>query len=105
MPPVIGAIVGAGLTVNNTDALLLQPEPFVTVYVIVVVPALNGVTKPVLLTVAIPGLTLLHVPPVLVVDNCDVLLPHTAGTPVIGAIGAGEGLTVTVTFCVAVQPY
>ena len=31
LPPVIGAIVGAGFKVNNTAALLLHAKPLVTV--------------------------------------------------------------------------
>ena len=70
----------------------------------IVVPFDTGFTSPVSLTVATLVLVLLHVPPKVTVDNCDVLLPHTAAIPVIGATGSGDGLTVTVTLCVVKQP-
>lgn len=70
----------------------------------VAVPGDTGVTPPVLLTVAIPVLLLLHVPPVVVVASAEVLLPHTVVIPVTRATGSGDGLTVTVTFCVVEQP-
>ena len=57
-----------------------------------------------MLTVATPVLLLLHIPPVVVVASAEVLLPHTVVIPVMAATGVGDGLTVTVTFCVLEHP-
>ena len=52
------------------------------------------VTTPVVLTVAIPVLLLLQVPPVEVSESVVVAPTHTVGVPVMAA-GAGSGFTVT----------
>ena len=62
--PVIDATVGAVFTVRLFEALTGAPQPLLTVYVILVVPAPTAVTRPVLaFTVATAVLLLLHVPP------------------------------------------
>ena len=62
VPPVIAAITGSAFTVTVVETESTQPLPFVTVYLIIEVPALTPVTKPVALTVATPVLTDVQTP-------------------------------------------
>lgn len=94
--PVIVPAKGNGLTVAVTVAAT-EPQLLLTKYDIVVVPADRPLTKPVLLTVAILVVPLLHTPPVVASVN-DVVAPaHTVDAPVIiPAMGNGLMLTVAV---------
>ena len=99
--PVIGE--GLGFTVK----LVVTKQPPGSMYVITVTPADTPVTTPdVATTVAIPGLLLLHKPPVVAsVNNTDI--PTHPEHPDVGhAIGNGIGFTVTAALpiIVAVQP-
>jgi len=76
--PVIAATEGSALTV--TVAVVVQP---LTLYVITVVPADTPVTTPEELTVAMPMLPLVHVPPAVGLARVVVEPTHTSGVPVI----------------------
>ena len=65
------------------------------------VPAATPVTTPVPLTVAIPGLTLLQVPPAAASVRLVVVVGHTISPPVI-LPAFGDGFTVTTTVAAAV---
>jgi hypothetical protein len=75
-----------------------QPDPIV--YDMVAVPEATAVTTPLLLTVAMPVLLLLHVPPP-VASASVVVAPTQRATGVPGVIAAG--LLFTVTVAVAAQ--
>ena len=66
-------------------------------------PADTPVTNPVLLTVATPAALLLHVPPAVAMLSWVVLPIQTPLLPVITAT-VGNGLTVTASVAVLVQP-
>ena len=59
-------------------------HPFEALYVIVLVPALTPVTKPVPEIVATPVFELLHVPGLTAFVNCDVKPKQAVKVPVIG---------------------
>ena len=80
---------GAGLTVMVIDVLFVHPLVFLTVYVIVTLPAETPVTIPVLPTVAIAVEELLQVPPVVRLVKEVVLPAHTELAPVMAAGAAG----------------
>src|SRR6201994_4239 len=89
--PVMDPATGDGLIVTTcVDATL--PQPFVTVYDIVAVPADTPPTVPPL-TVATPVAVLLHVPPVATSASVVVEPAHTVAVPVI-VPATGSGLTV-----------
>ena len=63
--PVIAGSIGMVFTVSCAVTLVGQPKLFVTVYVIVVVPAATPVTIPLKIPiVATAGVLLVHTPPV-----------------------------------------
>jgi hypothetical protein len=103
VPPVIAAITGNAFTVTVVATLSIQPLPFVTVYLMMLVPAATPVTKPLAFTVANPVLTLVHTPLAVASDNCVVLATQTLVVPVIAAI-TGNGFTVTVVATLSIQP-
>lgn len=82
--PLIVPALGTALTVTVKE-LLLDPQVFVTVYVIILLPPATPVTWPLEeLTVATEGVPLLHVPPILPLLLKKMLEPvHTDGDPLI----------------------
>ena len=60
--PVIGVVTESELTVSDCCAVTVPPQPPVTVYMILDVPADTAVTRPFASTVAIAVLLLLHDP-------------------------------------------
>ena len=94
--PVIDPAVGSALTVT-TAVVAAVPQPFVTVYDIVEVPADMPVTTPVALTVATPVATELHTPPGFPVGSLSavVTVGHTVSVPTM-APAFGGVFTVTV---------
>ena len=92
-PPVMLPAFGEGFTVTIAVAATV-PQLLVTVYDIVDVPAATPVTSPVPPTVAIPGLTLLQIPPPAASVKFVVVVGHTIKPPVI-APATGAGFTVT----------
>ena len=88
---------GNGLTVNVCVAAAV-PQPLVTVYDIVVVPAAMPVTLPEASKVANDVAVLLHVPPVATSVSGVLLAAHTVDAPDM-VPASGNGLTVNV--CVA----
>ena len=62
-------------------------------------PDTTPLTRPPVVTLAVAGSELLHVPPVVTSASSDVLPVQIDGLPVIGA-----GAAVTVITCVCVQP-
>ncbi len=99
----IAAITGNAFTVTVVDTESTQPLPFVTVYLMMLVPALTPVTTPVALTVATPVLTDFQTPPVVVLDNVVVLATQIVVPPVIAAI-TGNAFTVIVVDTESTQP-
>lgn len=87
----VAGVIAAGVANTVTDCTAEHP---LTVYDIVHTPAVTPVTTPPA-TVAMPGLELLHAPPVPVVARVVVLPIHTVGVPVITA-GAGDMVIVCV---------
>ncbi len=99
-PPPIDATVGNGFTVNGADAVFVHP-PLVTVYTTVTVPAVNPVTTPpdVMLAVPVP-FVIDHVPPAVALVNAGVVaLTHTDDAP--PPIAATVGIAFTVKGAVA----
>jgi hypothetical protein len=92
---------GTGFTVNAHVEKLTQPNPLVTVYVIVAVPAATPVTTPPVPMLATDVLLLLHTPDG--VGSVRVVVPptHTLDAPLIPAT---TGSAFTVTVVVVVQP-
>jgi hypothetical protein len=94
-----------GLFNTFTTALAeLEHAPFVTVYVIVVVPAFRPVTIPELETVAMKLFVLVHVP--LIVELVKLIVPpsHTLFAPVIAATAGMVLVVITVVAEVVSQP-
>ena len=60
--------LGKAFTVTFCVVVLVHPLPFVTVYVIKLVPALTGVITPVASIVATPVVPLVHAPPTVVLE-------------------------------------
>jgi hypothetical protein len=83
--PVMAATVGKALTVTVVDTESLQPLPFVTTYFMVVVPALTGVTIPLLFIVATLVVVELHTPPLVASLKVVVLPIQTEVVPVMAA--------------------
>jgi hypothetical protein len=79
--PAIGLMPEADTTVTACVATNV-PQLLVTEYMIVSTPAVIPVTIPVLPTVAIEGLLLLHTPPVAVLESAIVLPTHRLDGPV-----------------------
>jgi hypothetical protein len=98
--PAIVPATGCGFTVTVRVARAV-PQPLVTVYDILAVPATNAVITPVVLIVATAVLLLLHVPPVAVLENEVVSPAHTVAVPE-SVPATGNGLTVTICVSVAV---
>jgi hypothetical protein len=96
--PVIAPADSITLTVTTRVAISV-PHTFTTVYDMTTVPALVPVTTPVLPTLAIAVLLLVHVPPAEVLFSVIVEPAHTVVSPeIIPANGSG----LTVTTCKAV---
>ena len=68
--------VGNAFTVIFCVAVLVHPLPFVTVYVIKLVPELTGVIIPVASIVATPVVPLVHTPPIVVLEYVVVVPMH-----------------------------
>lgn len=100
--PVVEVITGNAKTLMNFVTLAEQPNPFVTVYVMVVLPTLTPVTTPAPDTVAIDELLLVHTPPEVVLEKVTDASRHTPEGPVITAT-TGKGFTVTVVVTIVVQ--
>lgn len=98
--PVIDPTLAEEFTVTAFVAVAV-PQLLLTVYVILAVPLDTPVTTPVLLTMAMPVVELLHVPPPTLFVNVVVLPGHTVLAPVI-VPGLTVELTVTVFVAVAV---
>jgi hypothetical protein len=92
--PVIAPASGSGLTVTIC-VVTAVPQLFVTVYDIIAVPADMPVTTPLVLTVAIPAVPVLQVPPLAELLSVVVLPAQTVAVPVI-VPASGSGLTVTI---------
>ena len=93
-----GEIVGVRFTVTTYLAVVV-PQVLLRLYRIVSTPAVTPLTIPVLFTVAMPGLKLLHMPPVETSPSEIVEPVHTAVGPVIAAT---DGTVCTFTTCVTV---
>jgi hypothetical protein len=105
VPDIVPAF-GSGLTVTFCVATT-APQPFVTVYDIVVVPALKPVTTPVEeFTVPTVAVVLLHTPPpVPLASRSVVASTHTVAVPLI-VPGVANGFTVTTCVIATVpQPF
>jgi hypothetical protein len=100
-PAVIDAVVPP-FTFTIADVALVHPFTFVTVYIMVVAPAVKPVTNPEAETDATAALLDVHVPPVVDDANCVVKPEQTFVAPVIDA-GVGNAFTVTVAVAVLVQ--
>jgi hypothetical protein len=88
-------VIADGVAFTVTTAVVAQPA----IYVMVVVPDVTPVTRPVESTVALPLLLLLHVPPVVALLK-DVVAPiHTLIVPDIA-----DGAVLIVTTLVIIQP-
>ena len=97
-PPPVGPLIPTGFEFTVTGVVTVQPEP--NEYVMVAVPAVTPVTKPVDdPTVAIVVEPLLHVPPPVASLSVVVVAIHTCVVPV---IEGGSAFTVTV--AIAWQP-
>jgi hypothetical protein len=82
--------IGSGLTVN--DFVVEQPVA-VRVYLMIAVPPASVVIIPVVLPIlATPGVTDVHVPPALALNNVSISVAQYFTPPI---IGEGIGLTVT----------
>ena len=79
-------VAGIAVTVILWFTLEIQPLGFTMVYLIVAVPALLPLTKPVAFTVAIPAI-LTQLPPALVLLSWMVLPTHKLDEPKICEIG------------------
>lgn len=101
--PLIAATTGAGFTVIVELTEATQPNPLVTVYVMIEVPAERPVTTPEPLIVATANVLLAHVPLVVELLNVDVVPAHNVAVPDIAAT-VGNGLTVTLVVTVVLQP-
>jgi hypothetical protein len=101
--PVMAATVGSELTVTVVLELEAQPAPFVTLYVIVVVPAATPVITPEASMVAAAVLLEDQVPPVVASFNVVVEPIHTELLPVMAAT-VSSVFTVTDTVELEVQP-
>ena len=97
--PVIEPALGNGLTVINFDAIIV-PHELVTVYLIVLAPAVTPVTTPEPETVALV-LLLLHTPPAAPSDRLMDKPTHTLDGPVI-VPASGNGFIVIIFVAVAV---
>jgi hypothetical protein len=93
--PVMTSTTGTAFTVIVVACEAVQPSPFVTVYVIVTVPADMPVTLPVLSIVAIAVLLLAHTPDGVVLDKVVAAPTQIEFAPVMAST-TGSGLTVTV---------
>jgi hypothetical protein len=80
---------GEGVTVKFTVAL----QPVVSVYIIGVIPTDAPQALPELLSVAMPVIPVLQVPPAVELLRAEHEPTHTCNTPV---IGAGSGFTVII---------
>ena len=85
---------GNAFTFTVADTLEVHPFAFVTVYVMIVEPAVTEVTNPVASTVATLLLDEDQTPPVVASANCVVAPIHTSVEPVIAAT-TGSGFTIT----------
>jgi hypothetical protein len=91
--------IAAGVATTVTSVTLKQPDVEI-IYVIFVVPTDNALTTPVVVfTVPTAKLLLLHVPPLVALDNVVVSPLQIVGTPVFGVKTA-----FTVTIAVDAQP-
>ena len=79
---------GRGFTVTIANV----PQPVAGKYEMVATPAATPVTTPLTATVAIPGVTELHVPPEITSVKIVVVPGQTSSVPV---IAGGRGFTVT----------
>ena len=103
--PLIAATTGIAFTVTVVVTELTHPFAFVTVYVIVVLPADTPVTTPVeALIVAVAVFALVHTPPVVVLASVVVAPSHTDVVPVIAAT-TGRALIVTGVVTELVHPF
>ena len=78
--PVIAPALGEGLTVIAFRAVSV-PQPFVTTYAIVTVPAATPVTSPLVETVAIAALPVIQMPPAAVLESAVVPAGQTVAVP------------------------
>jgi hypothetical protein len=102
---VIASTTGNGFTVTVVVTELTHPFAFVTVYVIVVLPAATPVTTPVeALIVAVAVFALVHTPPVVVLASVVVDAKQTDVVPVIAAT-TGSALIVTGVVTALVHPF
>ena len=97
VPPVVGDrvvvapthidVLPVMLTVGNANILTVlfavveQPDPFVTVYVMFAAPALRPVTRPDALTLASKGVVVPQTPPAVAFVNCCVPFTHILSVP------------------------
>jgi len=92
--PLIKPASGEGFTVTTLVAANV-PQPLVTTYEIVAVPAVTPVMIPIDgSTVAVPGLIEIQVPPPAASERVVVAVGHTVAVPVIVPV-FGKGFTVT----------
>jgi hypothetical protein len=97
VPIIANGVAGDGLTVIIWFTVLV-PQLLVNEYCIVVPPAATPVTSPVVLTVAVAGVTLDQVPPLVASVNVVVAPTHTVAAPLIAAIvGTSSIVTLAVT--------
>jgi hypothetical protein len=98
--PVLAATTGNGFIVTTAVDLPIQPNPFVTVYEIVVLPDDIPATKPVVeFMVPTAGVLLLHTPLPVVLARAVVAFTQALRVPVITST---VGTTFTVTMAVTV---
>jgi hypothetical protein len=90
MVPVMAATTGLTLTVTVVETVVVQPDPLVTAYEIVDVPAATPVTSPVALIVATAVLDELHTPAGVASDNVVILPRQTEVVPVMAATTGNE---------------
>ena len=90
-------------TVNVSITEVVQPEPLVIVYDIMVVPGASPLTTPVALIVAAPILLLLHIPPIIELERVTVEPAHTVDPPII-ALVTGSEFTVSIAVTVTLHP-
>jgi hypothetical protein len=103
-PKIVGA-TGSGLTVTVVETELTHPKLFVTVYVIVVVPAAIPDTMPEAASiVAIAALLDVQTPPEVVLVSAVVEPTQTEVVPVMAAT-TGNGLIVTEELTELVHPF
>ena len=90
----MAATSGMVLMVTTFEANF-EPQLLLTVYVIVAVPPLNPLTRPLLFTVATCGLFVLQVPFDVASDNWILLPLHVLEGPDMAATAGGGVLTVS----------